>query len=80
MASENVRYAQSGWVALDLVALGIPGDGAYEVQDLLSGARYNWQGAHNFVRLDPAFAPAHIFRLPPPVAPPTAPVSVAEDC
>jgi len=80
VANLDVRYAQSGWVALDLAALGIPGDGAYEVQDLLSGARYNWQGAHNFVRLDPAFAPAHIFRLPPPVAPPTAPVPVAEDC
>ena len=80
VANLDVRWPQSGWVALDLAALGIPADRPYEVQDLLSGARYNWQGAHNFVRLDPAFAPAHIFRLPPPVAPPPAPAPAEEDC
>ena len=35
----------------------------YQVHDLLSGARYLWHGARNFVQLDPATTPAHIFRL-----------------
>ncbi len=35
----------------------------FQVHDLLSGARYLWQGARNYVSLDPAHAPAHIFRI-----------------
>ena len=34
----------------------------YEVQDLLTGARYAW-GASNYVRLVPGEAPAHILRV-----------------
>ena len=33
------------------------------VQDLLGGVQYNWHGTHNYVLLDPARAPAHIFRI-----------------
>ena len=33
------------------------------MHDLLTGARYLWQGARNFVQLDPARAPAHVFRV-----------------
>jgi starch synthase (maltosyl-transferring) len=33
------------------------------VHDLLTGARYLWRGAENFVRLDPQHVPAAIFRL-----------------
>ncbi|HKI97037.1 MAG TPA: alpha-1,4-glucan--maltose-1-phosphate maltosyltransferase [bacterium] len=36
--------------------------GAYEVHDLLTGARYTW-GASNFIRLDPQAEPAHILRV-----------------
>ena len=35
----------------------------FQVHDLLTGARYLWQGARNYVRLDPAAAPAHMFRV-----------------
>ena len=54
---------QSGWVDLDLARFGIAGDDTFQVHDLLSGARYLWQGPRNFVRLDPARMPAHIFRV-----------------
>jgi starch synthase (maltosyl-transferring) len=35
-----------------------PGE-TYRVTDLLSGTEYRW-GAHNYIRLDPTFLPAHI--------------------
>ena len=33
------------------------------MHDLLTDARYLWHGARNYVQLDPARAPAHIFRV-----------------
>ena len=33
------------------------------VVDLLTGARYRWHAGANFVRLDPAAVPAHIFSV-----------------
>ena len=57
------HHAQSGWVELDLAALGIDAGGQYQMHDLLSGARFMWTGPRNFVQLDPARSPAHVFRL-----------------
>ncbi|MEZ4404926.1 MAG: hypothetical protein R3A52_00340 [Polyangiales bacterium] len=57
------RTTQSGWTALDLEALGLPHDAAFEVTDLMTGASYGWRGAHNFVSLDPAAFPAHLFSI-----------------
>ncbi|HEX5399139.1 MAG TPA: alpha-1,4-glucan--maltose-1-phosphate maltosyltransferase [Verrucomicrobiae bacterium] len=57
------HHAQSGWLNLDLGKLGIEPDTAYQAHDLLTHERYLWNGAKNFVRLDPAFVPGAIFRL-----------------
>ena len=57
------HHAHSAWVELDLAALGIDATTPYQMHDLLTGARFLWQGARNFVRLDPQRAPAHIFRV-----------------
>ena len=57
------HHVQSGWVTLDLPALGIEADRTFQMQDLLTGERYLWTGARNFVMLDPARVPAHVFRL-----------------
>ncbi len=38
-------------------------DATYEVQDLLSDARYTWSGRRNYVELDPEIQPAHILRV-----------------
>jgi starch synthase (maltosyl-transferring) len=57
------RNIQSGWVELDLAALGIEPRHQYQMHDLLTEARYVWEGPRNFVQLDPARAPAHIFRV-----------------
>jgi starch synthase (maltosyl-transferring) len=54
---------QEGHTALDLEELGIDPKDTFQVHDLLSGTRYLWRGAKNFVRLDPAHVPAAIYRL-----------------
>ncbi len=53
----------SGWVTMDLGALGLDESRPYQMHDLLTGARHLWQGARNFVRLDPERSPAHVFAL-----------------
>lgn len=55
------RHTQSGWVDLSLEAMGLASNESYQVQDLLTDARYDWQGPHNYVELNPLAAPAHIF-------------------
>jgi starch synthase (maltosyl-transferring) len=57
------HHVQSGWVELPLEALGIEPDAAFQVHDMLSDQRFLWQGARNFLQLDPARSPAHIFAL-----------------
>jgi starch synthase (maltosyl-transferring) len=54
---------QTGWIELDLNSLGVEPTKPFQVHDLLSGARFLWQGQRNFVALDPTFTPAHIFRI-----------------
>lgn len=53
---------QTGWTNLPLEALGLPADASFTAHDLLTGERYTWRGAHNYVRLSPQM-PAHILRL-----------------
>jgi starch synthase (maltosyl-transferring) len=55
------HHTQSGWVTLDLTELDIDPDHPFQVHDALTGSRYMWSGARNFVMLDPARVPAHIF-------------------
>ena len=57
------HHAQSGWLQLDLGTLGLPAEGTFQVHDLLSGARFLWRGPRNYVALDPAHSPAHVFRI-----------------
>ena len=56
-------HVQSGWLELDLPALGLPLERPYQVHDRLSEQRYRWHGTRNFVMLDPARLPAHVFVL-----------------
>jgi starch synthase (maltosyl-transferring) len=54
---------QAGFVTLNLSGLKIDPAVPYQANDLLTGARYIWNGPRNFVELNPASVPAHIFRL-----------------
>ena len=58
----NVR---SGWTDLSLGELGIEPGAGIEAVDLLTGDRFPWRGAHNFVKLDPAERPAHVLSVRP---------------
>lgn len=57
------HHTQSSFVHLNLDAFKVQANDTYQVHDLLTGARYLWQGSRNFVELNPQFASAHIFRL-----------------
>jgi len=57
------HYTQSGFVTLPLQELEIPLDRGYEAEDLLTGARYLWNGPRNYVELNPAKLPGHILRI-----------------
>jgi len=50
-------------VEVPVAEMGIAPDEAYTVVDLLTGARYTWRGARNYVRLDPAQQPGHLLRV-----------------
>jgi starch synthase (maltosyl-transferring) len=54
---------QSGWLELDLAALQLDANRPFQVHELLSGSRYTWHGARNYVQLNPHIVPAHIFRI-----------------
>ena len=56
-------HTQSGWLTLPLDELHIDSRQAYQAHDLLGNARFFWHGPRNFVQLDPAIAPAHIFAI-----------------
>ncbi|HEY3247745.1 MAG TPA: alpha-1,4-glucan--maltose-1-phosphate maltosyltransferase [bacterium] len=56
-------WVQSGWTDLSLSALGLDPARPIEAHDLLTDTRHRWRGPRNFVQLDPAVMPAHIFRL-----------------
>ena len=56
-------HTQSGWVTLDLAAIGLLDTDAFQMHDLISEARYLWQGNRNYVQLNPHELPAHVFRV-----------------
>ena len=63
VANVDPHRAHEGMVHVPLDLLGRAPDEAYAVQDLLTGARYVWRGSRNYVRLDPAQLPGHVFRI-----------------
>jgi starch synthase (maltosyl-transferring) len=57
------RYRQSGWITFDPAVLGVPAGSLFEVEDLLSGERFAWQGRRHYVELSPDRLPAHILQI-----------------
>ncbi|RPI57030.1 MAG: alpha-1,4-glucan--maltose-1-phosphate maltosyltransferase [Acidobacteria bacterium] len=56
------RTVQHGWVTVPLAHLALDAGRRYEVEDLLDGTRYTWQGDRAYVRLEPAERVAHILK------------------
>jgi starch synthase (maltosyl-transferring) len=63
VVSLDPHHTQTAWIDLPLAEFGLEEGRAFQVHDLLGGARYVWYGARNYVELDPFVVPAHIFRL-----------------
>jgi starch synthase (maltosyl-transferring) len=59
----DFRQRQSGFVELALEPLGLAPHETFEVHDLLSGGRYTWTGARNYIELNPLQLPAHVFKV-----------------
>jgi starch synthase (maltosyl-transferring) len=57
------NWTQAGVVDLDLAEIGVSPDAPFVVQDMLDGATYTWVGPRNYVQLDPARRPAHLFSV-----------------
>jgi starch synthase (maltosyl-transferring) len=55
--------SQSGFAYVPLESFGINGGDPYQVEDLLTGEKFVWNGRRNFVMLDPHSRPAHIFKV-----------------
>ena len=56
------RNMQHGWVRVPLKALALDAVQPYELEDLLDGARYRWQGESGYIRLDPRDRVAHVLK------------------
>ena len=56
-------HTQTGWVHLDQNSIGLDGNHAFQVHDLLGDGHYLWQGPRNYVELASESLPAHILRL-----------------
>jgi starch synthase (maltosyl-transferring) len=63
VANLDPNNTQSGFVTLPLYELGIPQDQSYEVEDLLTGSHYFWNGPTNYVSLNPSYMPGHILKI-----------------
>lgn len=57
------HHLQHGWVEVPIDELGIAPGEPYQLHDLISGDRYLWHDAWNYIRLDPMLSPVHIFRM-----------------
>lgn len=59
----DTYQTQSGTIHLPLWKIGKGHDESFIVHDLITGAKYTWQGEQNFVALDPYILPFHLFRI-----------------
>jgi starch synthase (maltosyl-transferring) len=55
------HFKQAGFITLPLEDLILDPRQPYQAHDLLTDARYLWQGTRNYVELNPQTVPAHIF-------------------
>jgi starch synthase (maltosyl-transferring) len=54
---------QMGFIDVVLKEFRLAAGESYEMHDLLTDKKYVWQGSRNYVELNPAVLPAHVFRV-----------------
>ena len=52
-------HIHSGWLEVPLEELGLAEGESFQVQDLLTDARYLWSGPRNYVELNPQSVPTY---------------------
>jgi starch synthase (maltosyl-transferring) len=57
------HHTHATWLNLPLERLSLDPAQPFQMQDLLSGARYLWHAGSNYLELNPNVVPAHIFRI-----------------
>ena len=57
------HHVQRGMVNLPLQELGIDADRPFQAHELISGARYLWNGPRNFVEINPHSIAGQVFRF-----------------
>jgi starch synthase (maltosyl-transferring) len=57
------HHTHAGWMNLPLAEMNLDLHQPYQMHDLISGARYLWQGPRNYLELNPQVIPVHILRL-----------------
>ena len=65
VANMDFYHRQSGMVRLNLHTLGLDNNASYELEDILTQQRFIWNGSENYVEIDPAYQPGHIFVVHP---------------
>jgi starch synthase (maltosyl-transferring) len=63
VANCDPHHTQRGMVNLPIEELGLDSDRPYQAHELLSGARYQWNGPRNYIEINPFSMPAQIFRF-----------------
>jgi starch synthase (maltosyl-transferring) len=57
------RHRHSGFLDLPLAEMAVDAAHPFQAHELLTDARYIWQGGRSYVEIDPSSVPAHIFRI-----------------
>ena len=63
VANLDPHHTHATVLHVPLGQLGLGDDEPYVANDLLTGARYHWRGARNFVQLDPRHQAGHVLRI-----------------
>jgi starch synthase (maltosyl-transferring) len=63
VANLDPHHTHTGWLQLPLEQWRLHPGLPFQVHDLLSDARFLWQGERNFVELNPLVMPAHVLRI-----------------
>ncbi len=58
-------HPQESMIHVPLESFGLGEHQAFEVEDLLTGEKFQWKGRRNYVRLAPGERAGHIFRIRP---------------
>ncbi len=63
VVSLDPHHTHSGWIRFPLDEFEMDKSTPFQVQDLLSGAYYLWNGELNYVEVNPGIMPVHIFKV-----------------